>query len=201
MSVKNWHTGPKTCKNIKIAGPASQLHVSPVGTTVILTNYCQSIRTCKCFICQFTTSTASLWPRTCKFQGHCYRDSGTEVSAVHITQLHKIFVRFYQDVQRRHRRWHEWMGHVEISMSWGKRYQGFFYRAKYSPINHNTLLTYWGHHKYDSQSQMTLGNTFYWQKMWQYWKIIFFNIFNESETHLKLTHCSPMDLCEHWFSR
>ena len=57
--------GPR--KNIWIAGPVSQLHVSTVGTTIILTKYCQSSRTCKCFICQSTPSITSLGPRTCKF--------------------------------------------------------------------------------------------------------------------------------------
>ena len=61
------HAGRTTCKNIQIAGPASQLHVTTVGTNVILTNYSQSSRTCKCFICQSILSIASLGLRTCKF--------------------------------------------------------------------------------------------------------------------------------------
>ena len=63
---------PETHKNIWIAGPASQLLVLTVGTNIILTNYCQSSRTCKCFICQSFPSVASLGPKTCKF--HRNRD-------------------------------------------------------------------------------------------------------------------------------
>ena len=59
----------KLWRSCRPAGPASQLHVSTVGTNIILTNYCQSSRTCKCFICQSTPSIASLGPRTWKFRG------------------------------------------------------------------------------------------------------------------------------------
>ena len=65
------HAGPRTRINNKIAGPASQLQDSTGGTNVILTNYCQSSRTCKCLIYQSTSSVASLGPRTCKFRGDC----------------------------------------------------------------------------------------------------------------------------------
>ena len=54
------HGGLKTCKNIIIAGPASQLHISTVGINVILTNNGQSSRTCKYFICQSTSTIASV---------------------------------------------------------------------------------------------------------------------------------------------
>ena len=62
----------RTCKNIKIPGPASQscqLHVSTVLTNLITTNYYLSSRTCKCFMCQSTPYIASLGRRTCKFRG------------------------------------------------------------------------------------------------------------------------------------
>ena len=65
------HAGLRTRKSIWIAGPASQLLVLRVGMNIILTNYCQSNRTCKCFICQSTPSIASLGPRTCKFRRDC----------------------------------------------------------------------------------------------------------------------------------
>ena len=56
------HAGPRTHKNIQIAGPASQLHVSTVRMNVILTNHCWSSRTCKCFICQ-STPILPIWGR------------------------------------------------------------------------------------------------------------------------------------------
>ena len=56
------HAGLKTHRNIKIAGPTSQLHVSIC---------CQHSKTCKGFICQSTPSIASLWPRTCNTGGDC----------------------------------------------------------------------------------------------------------------------------------
>ena len=67
------HKHVQTCcierMNSKIAGPASQLQDSTVGTK--RTNYCQSNRACKCLVCQSTTAIASLGPRTCKFRGDC----------------------------------------------------------------------------------------------------------------------------------
>ena len=59
------HAGLRTRKSIWTAGSSSQLLVLTVGTNIILTNYCQSSRTCKCFICQSTPSIA------CKFRGDC----------------------------------------------------------------------------------------------------------------------------------
>ena len=57
------HASPRTCKIIQIAGPTSQLQVITL-TNVILTNYCQSSRTCKCFSRQSTPCIASQGPRT-----------------------------------------------------------------------------------------------------------------------------------------
>ena len=81
-------------KNISIAGPASQLHVSTVGTNVILPNYCQSSRTCKYFICQSTPSISNLGPRTCKFRGDCMLHALT-VPSTHYVSNNCIYFQSY----------------------------------------------------------------------------------------------------------
>ena len=70
----------KTLKAMPARGPAKSFKLQvlqvnwkvwTVQTNVILTNYCHSSRTCKCFSCQSTPSIASLGPRTCKLRRDC----------------------------------------------------------------------------------------------------------------------------------
>ena len=165
------HAGPRTHKNIWIAGPASQLLVLTVGTNIILTNYCQSSRTCKCFICQSTPSFASLGPRTCKFHRDC------DVDFLWVVPLGYKLSNLNQNSKRKKKRrkcsWKQWKkSSVGQVIAWCQGRQAITWPNDITDLRHyraspslKGLLTHWGRDKMAGIFQTTFWNQFSWMKM------------------------------------